>query len=73
MCYFLTILCVTVAFFDVENNCLAAAESHPMDGMRSMWEFVFISQFLRLFESKFGFVHFEAEVRKQKIIPPISH
>ena len=33
------------------------------DGMRSMWEFVFVSQFLRVFNGKFGFVSFTAEVR----------
>ena len=30
--------------------------------MRSMWEFVFVSQFLRVFQSKFGFVRFTAKV-----------
>lgn len=33
------------------------------NGMRSMWEFVFVSQFLRVFQGKFGFVCFTAEVR----------
>ncbi|XP_027037558.1 serine/arginine repetitive matrix protein 1-like [Pocillopora damicornis] len=31
------------------------------NGMRSMWEFVFVSQFLRVFQGKFGFVCFTAE------------
>ncbi|KAJ7380310.1 hypothetical protein OS493_011030 [Desmophyllum pertusum] len=31
------------------------------NGMRSMWEFVFVSQFLRVFQGKFGFVHFTSE------------
>lgn len=31
------------------------------NGMRSMWEFVFVSQFLRVFQGKFGFVCFKAE------------
>jgi len=34
----------------------------PANGMRSMWEFVFVSQFLRVFQGKFGFVSFTAEV-----------
>ncbi|XP_078367104.1 uncharacterized protein LOC144651097 isoform X2 [Oculina patagonica] len=31
------------------------------NGMRSMWEFVFVSQFLRVFQGKFGFVRFTVE------------
>ena len=34
----------------------------PTNGMRSMWEFVFVAQFLRVFQGKFGFVNFTAEV-----------
>ncbi|KAK3702955.1 hypothetical protein QZH41_002854 [Actinostola sp. cb2023] len=37
------------------------AEPRPTDGMRSMWEFVFISQFLRFFQDEFGFAHFDFE------------
>lgn len=33
----------------------------PTNGMRSMWEFVFVAQFLRVFQGKFGFVNFTAE------------
>jgi len=36
--------------------------------MRSMWEFVFVSQFLRVFHGKFGFVRFTAEVRIKTIV-----
>ena len=36
--------------------------------MRSMWEFVFVSQFLRVFQGKFGFVRFTAEVRIKTIV-----
>lgn len=38
------------------------------NGMRSMWEFVFVSQFLRVFQGKFGFVRFTAEVRIKTIV-----
>lgn len=36
--------------------------------MRSMWEFVFVSQFLRVFQGKFGFVSFTVEVRIKTIV-----
>ena len=55
---------MTVAFFNEENIVLPVAEARPLDSVRSMWEFVFISQFLRVFQDRFGFVHFEVEVRK---------
>lgn len=34
----------------------------PTNRMHSMWEFVFVAQFLRVFQGKFGFVNFTTEV-----------
>ncbi|XP_015766138.1 PREDICTED: cat eye syndrome critical region protein 2-like [Acropora digitifera] len=33
----------------------------PTNRMHSMWEFVFVAQFLRVFQGKFGFVNFTTE------------
>ena len=43
--------------------CFAGLQS--TDGMRSMREFVFVSQFLRVFQGKFGFIRFTVEVRNR--------
>ncbi|XP_020619774.1 uncharacterized protein LOC110057521 [Orbicella faveolata] len=40
------------------------------NGMRSMWEFVFVSQFLRVFHGKFGFVRFTAEELENAFLEP---
>lgn len=44
----------------------------PTNGMHSMWEFVFVAQFLRVFRGKFGFVSFTTEELENAFLQPES-